>query len=146
MKIWIGHFHTNEKEWFIAWGNSKEEVINYIDSTMAEPDVQSMKAVRTPGFFCFKARIKKYEDLEFPAFKLHEDELFFDDDKLNDWIITRMKKPIREPKTREVSELASRLGISQSEVFMTYMPACPKCGGKPYFKEKGCKKCGYKEE
>ena len=53
MKVWIGHYKGNPKEWFVAWAKTKQEVFLQIDPIVAEPDMDSLKELHAPGFVNF---------------------------------------------------------------------------------------------
>ena len=148
MKLWIGHFYQAPEEWFLVWGKTRDEAINYIDCEIGEPDVRSMKPVLIPGMMCFKATIEEEEDYEALEFTIRQDEFSLaegdEQDKLNEWILKRMKNPLKE-KSKDISYQAEHLGIDQPAVMKTYAEKCPHCGEKSYFgPETGCFQCGYR--
>jgi hypothetical protein len=148
MKMWMGHFYENSKEWFVVWGKTRSEAINHIDCAFGEPDVRSMKPIKTPGSFCFQTDLVKYDDFdeELAEIKLHEDEFDLEDyGEMDEWIKTRMKNPYKETLKKDVSFEAGIMGIQQAEVMKSYAEQCPHCGEKSYFgPNKGCFHCGYK--
>jgi hypothetical protein len=50
LKIWLGHFVDNTKEWFIAWARDIRELVLMIDGVIGEPDQRSLRQLLTPGF------------------------------------------------------------------------------------------------
>lgn len=52
--MWIGHYHQNSKEWFLAWGNDKQEAWDKVDE-FASPDTGSMRELSSAGMFSFVA-------------------------------------------------------------------------------------------
>ena len=50
MKIWLGHYVDNTKEWFIAWARDIAELVLMIDGVVGEPDQRSLRQLFTPGF------------------------------------------------------------------------------------------------
>ena len=59
MKIWVGHYKGNPKEWFVVWAKSKREAFLQIDPITGEPDMQSLKELTAPGFFDFAVDLKE---------------------------------------------------------------------------------------
>jgi len=53
LKVWIGHYMGNPKEWFVVWAENKREAFLQIDSIVAEPDMDSLMELHTPGFVNF---------------------------------------------------------------------------------------------
>jgi len=97
MEVWIGHFLDNAKEWFIGWGETQDEVANFIDCTMGEPDLRSIKPLRSFGVLCFGSDIDQIDGRERVRLSPHEDEIAFDDDEILEWIIQRMRDPFPDP-------------------------------------------------
>lgn len=50
MKIWLGHYVDNTKEWFIAWARDIAELVLMIDGVVGEPDQRSLRQLFAPGF------------------------------------------------------------------------------------------------
>ena len=50
MKIWLGHYVDNTKEWFIAWARDMPELVLMIDGVVGEPDHKSLRQLFTSGF------------------------------------------------------------------------------------------------
>lgn len=149
MKLWMGHFYKNPKEWFVIWARTKDEAMNAVDCEWGEPDVRSMKQLHTPGGFCFKADFEEHEnpDEDLVDITLHDDEYYFEEAMdLYDYILDKIKFPLGETSIRELSADGEHLGIEQAEVMKSYADKCPHCGEKAYFgPEKGCFQCGYNE-
>ena len=53
LKIWIGHYKGNPKEWFVVWAKSKHEAFLQIDPVVGEPDLNSFFELSAPGFVDF---------------------------------------------------------------------------------------------
>ena len=147
--MWIGHFYGYSNEWFVAWGGTRLEAINQLDCTFGEPDVRSMKPIKSTGSFCFQAELVQFDDdeTEIPEIKLHEDEFDIENSQeIYDWIKKRIKNPFKETIKKDISFEAESMGIEQAEVMRSYAEQCPHCGEKSYFgPDKGCFQCGYKE-
>jgi hypothetical protein len=65
LKVWIGHYKGNPKEWFVAWAKTKDEVFLQIDPIVAEPDMNSLKELHAPGFVNFTLDCKEEEAIGF---------------------------------------------------------------------------------
>jgi len=50
LKIWLGHYVDNVKEWFIVWARNLTELVLMIDGVIGEPDQRSLRQLLTPGF------------------------------------------------------------------------------------------------
>jgi len=55
LKVWIGHYKGNPKEWFVVWAENKHEAGLQIDPVAGEPDMRSLKELKAPGFVDFTA-------------------------------------------------------------------------------------------
>ena len=53
MKVWIGHYKGNPKEWFVVWAESKHQAFLQIDPIVGEPDLNSFMELTAPGFVDF---------------------------------------------------------------------------------------------
>lgn len=58
MKVWIGHYLGNPKEWFVVWAKNKDEAFAQIDPISGEPDMESLKELHAPGFVSFTVQLK----------------------------------------------------------------------------------------
>ncbi len=52
MNVWIGHYNTNPKEWFIVWADEKEDAWDKVDE-VGDPDTHSFRELSSPGFANF---------------------------------------------------------------------------------------------
>jgi len=64
MKVWIGHYKANPKEWFVVWAKNKREAFLQIDPIVAEPDMTSLKELNAPGFVNFTIDFEGKTELE----------------------------------------------------------------------------------
>lgn len=68
MKVWVGHYRGNTKEWFVVWAKNKREAFLQIDPITGEPDMESLKELHAPGFVDFKADFEgetEFENMQF---------------------------------------------------------------------------------
>ncbi len=150
MKLWIGHYLGDPREWFMVWANTKEDAIGIIDAQYGEPDVRSLKQIDRPG--CMGLFAKKDES--------DEEGFYFLEPNLDDppilerssgitaerWVEQCITKPFGPPENVVVSQLAEQMGIQQAEVLARHFKdRCPNCIAKGYDKKMGCHECGYKE-
>lgn len=77
MKIWIGHYKGNSKEWFVVWAKNEHEAFLQIDPIMAEPDMESLKELHAPGFINFSVKRVHEPRGEFIDFTPIKGEMFF---------------------------------------------------------------------
>lgn len=130
MPLFLGHYLGNPKEWFLAWGADKMEAAQYVDDTLGEPDLRSMKRVRGPGMVGFKAKLARdgsgEDDDEYAELRLNPKEIDLGmsggSDENDAWIVKRLKKPLGPPKTRELSFVAQQLGVEQPEILLGKLP------------------------
>ncbi len=116
MQLWIGHALGDETDWFLVWARSKAEAIEYIDGSFWEPDVRSMRQLEDLGYVLFHAEVDgKREELTLQGVLGLEGEA-------EAWVEQRLKEPLGEPTTREVSDLAATMGIETPEVLRVWMP------------------------
>ncbi len=153
MKLWIGHYLEAPDCWFLVWANSKDEAINFVDCECGEPDVRSMRPIRSAGMIDLladKEELDEGEDIWY--LKPESDDCVHidigDEDDTRAWIEKRVKKPLGKEKKTELSDVAGAMGISQPEVFKTYFSeemkgSCPICRAPGYVEGKKCKNCGY---
>lgn len=133
-RLFLGHYLGNENEWFLAWGETKMAAALYVDCSMGEPDLRSMREVVGPGYFGFRATIEQSEDgepddyVEFsnptdvdchPLFELclGSGEGITENDA---WIMRHLKEPLGDPVKRDVSPAAEALGLAQPELVREY--------------------------
>jgi len=50
LKIWLGHYVDNTKEWFITWARNVQELVLMIDGIIGEPSERSLRQLLRPGF------------------------------------------------------------------------------------------------
>jgi hypothetical protein len=68
MRVWVGHYQGNPKEWFVVWAKDEREAFLQIDPIVAEPDMTSLKELRVPGFVNFTVNFDrdiKVENMKF---------------------------------------------------------------------------------
>lgn len=70
MKIWIGHYSGNTKEWFVVWANNKAEAWDKVDE-VGDPDTQSFRELVSPGFA--NCSVDHYDE-EGPWFSIAKDK------------------------------------------------------------------------
>jgi hypothetical protein len=52
MKVWIGHYYQNPKEWFVVWANDMQEAWDTVDE-VGSPKGDSCREFSSPGFVNF---------------------------------------------------------------------------------------------
>lgn len=75
MKIWLGHYVDNAKEWFIAWARDITELVLMIDGVVGEPDQKSLRQLFTPGFANCHVHLSKEG---YPSISLAKDKTLRD--------------------------------------------------------------------
>lgn len=55
MKVWMGHYKGDTREWFLCWGNTKAEAIEYVDDEGGQPDLDSVQPLEGAGMIQFLA-------------------------------------------------------------------------------------------
>jgi len=65
LKVWIGHYKGNPKQWFVVWAKSKHEAFLQIDPIVGEPDLNSFMELTAPGFVDFTLTPKEDERGEY---------------------------------------------------------------------------------
>jgi len=58
MKLWIGHFQSEPRAWFVAWGDTKLEAAAHVAEEWREPDLRSMRPVEGPGAIAFHVDVE----------------------------------------------------------------------------------------
>ena len=71
MKIWLGHYVDNTKEWFITWARDITELVLMIDGVVGEPDQRSLRQLCTPGFANFHVH---FSSDGYPSISLAKDK------------------------------------------------------------------------
>jgi hypothetical protein len=71
LKIWLGHYVDNNKEWFITWARDITELVLMIDGVIGEPDQKSLKQLFEPGFANCHVRFSRDG---YPSFSLAKDK------------------------------------------------------------------------
>lgn len=167
MRLWIGHYLDLPEEWFLVWAPDKLEALAMVDSNVAEPDPRSMRELKemgmidlkmvkeedpdsdenSPEYFYYLGQIGDSEvDSSRQAEGMHYDNMVVFDDDVQAWIEKCVENPFKAPKTEDVSDVASFMGIRQPEVLGAYLMGskgpCPSCGKEVVYGRK-CKSCGY---
>jgi hypothetical protein len=52
MKVWIGHYYENTREWFVVWAQDKQEAWDKVDE-LAGPKADSLRELSSTGFINF---------------------------------------------------------------------------------------------
>ncbi len=52
MKVWIGHYVENPKEWFVVWANCVEDAWDVVD-VVGSPETNSLREIVSPGLANF---------------------------------------------------------------------------------------------
>lgn len=60
MRVWIGHWYTNNKEWFVGWADYKQDVWEAVNA-----DGESTREFSSPGLINFNI---KYDEQGNPTF------------------------------------------------------------------------------
>ena len=90
MKIWIGHYRKNPKEWFIVWANSKDDAFRLLDGTSGEPDMDSFKEVKKFGFVDFQVILDDSGGLEMVEYELSD--LVVEDEAVEEYVRIVLKR------------------------------------------------------
>jgi len=83
MKVWIGHYFQNLREWFVCWGNDKSEIYDAISV-----DANSMVQLDSSGMVSFSTDFND-EDKSFVPTK--------DPERKKRWLILGKIGASREP-------------------------------------------------
>lgn len=75
MKVWVGHYRGNPKEWFVVWAKNKREAFLQIDPIVGEPDMESLKELHAPGFVDFTIIFERGKELENMRFLPPKDDV-----------------------------------------------------------------------
>lgn len=70
MKVWIGHYHQNLKEWFVVWANDKQDAWDKVDE-LGSPDGNSTREMATPGIVNFHINYDKHGNPMFSSSKVN---------------------------------------------------------------------------
>jgi hypothetical protein len=147
MKVWLGHYKGAPSEWFICWGQTKDEAINFVDCEVAEPDFDSVRPLEGAGMIQLAAVLPKPDDEEddydpdFPlarvTFVPGDERLGADHPRLGMDDVERITEVLMAPPSgdegpRDVSPGAAQLGITDPRVMATYAPRCDECGKKHF--------------
>lgn len=62
LKVWVGHYQDNPREWFVVWANNKDEAFFLIDGLSGEPDMDSLMELHAPGLVNFTVKYQKKDD------------------------------------------------------------------------------------
>lgn len=95
LKVWIGHYKGNPKEWFVVWAKSKNEAFLQIDPLTGEPDLSSFMELTAPGFVDFAPKDNKGEYFDYRSEGLYFGGGLGKLDDVDGHIRNRMKKAKR---------------------------------------------------
>ena len=120
-----------------------------------KPDVRSLKPIDAAGFIELSLEELPPEDKgektewAFVKGRKPDDAVHIEPfDYVSEWVGKCVSEPFGPPEKKDVSSIASDMGIEQPEVFRTYYSGlkkgdCPTCGTPKYLIGKPCKKCGH---
>ncbi|MBA7706829.1 hypothetical protein ES703_115686 [subsurface metagenome] len=82
------------------WANSRDQAIDHVDGVIGKPDIHSMMPLASlPGCICFNAEIETVcEDNFYPIFIFGKGCLYFEDDKVSEWMVERIRNPFKGAK------------------------------------------------
>ena len=80
MKVWVGHWSGNPKDWFIVWAKDKREAVLYLDGAIAEPDLDSLMELKDCGYVEFSPKKNSKEE----HFEYIPSEMSFGDEDADD--------------------------------------------------------------
>ena len=127
-KLFVGHFLSNEHEWFAVYARSRRDALFIIDAATDEPDVRSVVEVTEEFVVHFRARLVLEDDeaaLAFTPPRSHgkpEEAIRLDESGvLREWIETRLRHAAGEADALDNRPTAKKLGIDQPEVMQSYL-------------------------
>lgn len=92
VRLWVGHYHRNSREWFLVWAESPEEAARAANGEIGKVDQTSLRELRGSGMIGFQADLVRHRGSEYPELEVSYGDFAFDDDAVDRWIRVRLRR------------------------------------------------------